>query len=176
MSVSDAPLADVASAALGSKAGVVLSLISLASTASTVLVLLLASTRILHTLSCEKVLPEAVCRITPGGKTPWPAISIIALIAIAVAAIKSIEDTAQFTNFLTLAAFIGVNASLIRIFRNERASRTRRILLNRVLPVLAILTAAGLAVNTGLLAIGLGAAVIGVGMAVQWLMGRGRGK
>jgi basic amino acid/polyamine antiporter, APA family len=171
LSASEAPLADVARVALGGNAGVVIAVISLAATSSTTLVMLLAGTRIMLSLSCEGALPVVVCRVSRT-KTPWLSIAIVAVAALAVAAVRAIESIAQFTNFLTLAAFIGVNASVIRIFKDEKAGPKKRVLLNRVLPVLGVLTAAGLAVSTGPLAIGLGMAVIAVGLLVRWLTRR----
>jgi basic amino acid/polyamine antiporter, APA family len=171
LSASEAPLADAARLALGENAGAVIAVISLAATSSTTLVMLLAGTRIMLALSCEGALPVAVCRVNRT-KTPWLSITIVGVAALAVAAVRAIEGIAQFTNFLTLAAFIGVNASVIRIIKDEKAGPARRVLLNRVLPVLGVLTASGLAVSTGPLAIGLGLAVIAVGLLVRRLTRR----
>ena len=170
LSQTGAPLARVAEQGLGSSAGLVLSLISLASTANTVLVLILAASRIAHAMSRAGVLPAFLGQVSQRQRTPWAAILIIGLVAIAFAGFRSIQQVAEFTNFITLLAFIGVNASAIRLLqKGETGHLLKRVIINRVVPFLGIAASIWLAVNAGWQAAVFGAAVLAVGLIVYWI-------
>jgi basic amino acid/polyamine antiporter, APA family len=166
----NAPMARVAEQALGSSAGFILSLISLAATANTVLVLLLAASRILHAMSRGGVLPGFLCRVSHRRKTPWVAIIAVGLVAMSFASVGNIQQIAEFTNFITLLAFIGVNASAFKLLRRRKTDKQLSYLLvNRIIPILGILTSTWLAINTGWRAALFGVMVILVGLIVQWI-------
>jgi len=170
LSQSSAPLAVVAEQALGSNAGLVLSLISLAATANTVLILLLSGSRILHAMSCSKVLPGALCVVSKKRNTPWLAIIVVGIVSSLFASFRSVQQVAEFTNFITLLAFIGVNASAIRLLNQSTAhSSYKYIILNRVVPIMGIFVSAWLAVNTGMKAAIFGGIIIIVGFLIYWL-------
>ena len=166
---SSAPLAIVAEQALGSNAGVVLSFISLASTANTVLVLLLATSRNMHAMSRARVLPGILRLVSPGRQTPWLTILVGGLIAILLVLISDIQEIAEFTNFITLLAFVGVNASALKLLtRKSGASVSRHIILNRIIPGLGIAVSIWLAINAGWQAALAGLVVLLIGLLVYW--------
>jgi basic amino acid/polyamine antiporter, APA family len=170
LSQSNAPLALVAEQGLGSQAGLVLSIISLASTANTVLILLLAASRIMHALSSAKVLPIFLSKVNQRQRTPWVAIISVGLISMIFASLSSIQQIAEYTNFITLLAFIGVNASAIKLLqKGATTTSVSHIMLNRLLPSLGVLASIYLAVNTGWQAAIFGAIVILVGLLVFWI-------
>lgn len=168
---SSAPLAAVAEEALGSNAGVILSVISLVATANTSLVLLLAGSRVLRALSCAGVLPRALSPLSPKRHTPWRAILVVGAFALLFAAFRSVQQVAEFTNLVTLLAFIGVNAAAIRIFRRAETGLAKHLLLNRLVPVLGIGVSLWLAVNAGWRAAVFGAVVLAAGALLYWATG-----
>lgn len=172
LSQSGAPLALVAAQALGPKADLLLSLIALASTANTVLLLLLAASRAMWAMSCAGVLPMTFCVIGPKRHTPWLTIIIVGLFASLFAMMRNIEEVAEFTNFATLLAFAGVNASVIRLFgRNISHSRYKHMLLNIILPALGFIVSLLLAANIGWRAALFGTLLLGMGILVYIVTG-----
>jgi basic amino acid/polyamine antiporter, APA family len=170
LSQSNAPLAIVAEQALGINAGIALSIISLASTANTVLVLLLASSRIMHAMARARVLPEILNSVSSNRQTPWLTILVGGAISILLVLISNIQQIAEFTNLITLLAFISVNASAIKLLgRGSGVSRTRHIFVNRIIPILGIAVSTWLAVNAGWQAALAGLAILLIGLLVYWL-------
>jgi APA family basic amino acid/polyamine antiporter len=177
LSQSNAPLALVAEQALGGNAGFILTIISLTATANTALVLLLAGSRILHAMSCAGVLPDVLCVVSRKRKTPWVAILAVGIVAVIFAGFRSIQQVAEFTNFITLAAFIGVNAAAIMIFRHRGSvNQFRHILLNIIIPVLGVLVSLWLAVNAGWRAAVFGVIVAAVGWLVYRVNNKFKGR
>lgn len=172
LSQSDAPLALVAAQVLGEKADLLLTLIALASTANTVLLLLLAASRSLWAMSCAGVLPMTFCVIGKNRRTPWITIIMVGLFASLFALVGNIAEVAEFTNFATLLAFAAVNASALRLFGNEVLhSRYKHILLNIVLPVSGFIVSLFLAANTGWRAALFGTLLLCAGVVVYLVMG-----
>ncbi|MFH1031726.1 MAG: APC family permease [Chloroflexota bacterium] len=171
LSQSSAPLATVASKLFGTKAGWLLSLIALSSTANTVLLLLFASSRSMWAMSCAGALPTNLCVIGENRRTPWLAVIVVGTIATLFALVRNIEDVAEFTNFVTLVAFVGVNAAAIKIFaRHNSTNRLKHILIDIALPVVGCITSLGLALSTGWRAILLGSGLLISGVLIYLLM------
>jgi len=169
---SDAPLALVAAQVLGSRAGLTLALVALFSTANTVLLLLLAASRAMWAMSCAGALPRVFCVIGEERRTPWLAIVVVGFFASLFTVFEDISDVAEFTNFATLLAFAGVNAAALKIFNRESTlTGFRRIFLDIIMPVLGLVTAVLLAINTGWRAASFGGILIAVGLAVYLVSG-----
>ena len=150
LSESSAPLATVASKVFGAKADLPLTVIALCSTANTVLLLLFASSRAMWAMSCAGVLPGSLCVIGNKRRTPWITILIVGIAASIFALIRNIRDVAEFTNFVTLIAFAGVNASALKLFFNSKSRRgLKHVVINIILPLSGILTSLWLAVIAG---------------------------
>jgi APA family basic amino acid/polyamine antiporter len=169
---SDAPLALVAAQVLGSHAGTTLTLVALFSTANTVLLLLLGASRAMWAMSCAGALPRVFCVIGEERRTPWPAIIVVGFFASLFTLFGNIGDVAEFTNFATLLAFAAVNASALKLFRqNSSRSGFRRIFLDIIMPALGLVTALLLAVNTGWRAASFGGILVVVGLIVYLVSG-----
>lgn len=169
LSQSSAPLAEVAAQALGPKADLLLTYIALASTANTVLILMLAASRAMWAMSCAGVLPTAFCVIGKRRHTPWLTILLVGLFASLFATMGSIENIAEFTNFVTLLAFAGVNASAIKLFgKKSSGNRLKQSLMGIILPGLGVITSLWLAANAGWLAALLGTVLLVAGTLVYW--------
>ena len=115
LGASSAPLADVAASVLGSKAFVLLSVIALFSTANTMLISLLSTSRIAYGMGVDKSLPKSLAVIHPKRQTPWVAILCISAIAILFVVPKDIGIVAEMTNLAIFVTFIFVNLSLIML-------------------------------------------------------------
>jgi APA family basic amino acid/polyamine antiporter len=173
LSQSGAPLADVASRVLGSRADLLLSTIALASTANTVLLLLLAASRSMWAMSCAGVLPMSFCVIGKTRRTPWLTIILVAAFASIFALIKDIQNVAEFTNFATLLAFAGVNASALKLFAKGGAGgRLKHVFVDLMLPLAGCLASLWLAVSLGWRAALFGSLLLAVGAGPYLLMKR----
>ena len=169
LSGSNAPLAAVASRIFGAKADLLLTLIALAATGNTVLLLLFTSSRAMWAMSCEGALPMTFCVIGEARRTPWFTIIAVGGIASLFVLFRDIEDVAGYTNLATLLVFAGVNAGAIKIFSNNRSSGLKHILANMVPPVLGVLTSLWLAVTIGWRAASFGGFLLLSGVLFQFL-------
>ena len=172
LSGSSAPLAAVASRILGAKADLILTLIALAATGNTVLLLLFTSSRAMWAMSCAGALPMTFCVIGEGRRTPWFAIMAVGGIAGLFVVFRNIEDIANYTNFATLLVFAGVNAGAIKIFGSGKSGTLKQILANIVPPVLGALTSLWLAVTIGWRAALAGGVLLTSGVLFHLIMER----
>lgn len=171
LAASDAPLATVV-AETGPRITSSIATIALFSTANTVLMMMLSAARLLYGMAEHGALPSVLGRVHPRRKTPWVAtVAVATLSAGCVVGLRRIELVATVSNFVLFATFILVNAAVIALrFREPHVPRPFRIpgAVARVplVPVVAIVGAVGLALQTSLVAaavtVGLGA--IGFGL------------
>lgn len=159
-----APLAAVAAEALGSAGEVFVSVMSLTATASTVLVLLVASSRAMLAMSCDGALPMAFCVVGKNRRTPWPAITVVALFTALLATSRSIQQVAEFTNFAILISFAGVNLAAIKLLRRGSSNRLGHIVLSVVLPALGVAMSLWLAIEAGWQAAVFGGVLVAAGV------------
>lgn len=125
---SDAPFAEVATVAWGPRAADLLSAIALFATANTVLLMLLASSRIGYGMARSGSLPALFSRVHPTRKTPYPAILAAALGAVLFLFAGDIGFIANATNFTIFVTFMIVNLSVIILrFRSPEAVRPFRV-------------------------------------------------
>ncbi len=142
---SSAPLADVASQALGPNAFALLSVIALFATANTVLLMLLATSRIMYGIGKSFSPGNLLARIHPKRHTPWIATLITMLFSILFLGFGKIETVANITDFLIFFTFIIINLSAIRIrYKGFESLRDFTIPLNigkfPIIPVLGVLS------------------------------------
>ncbi len=143
LAASSAPFADVALKAQGPQAATILSIIALLSTANTVLIILISTSRITYGIAKESSLPKFLTRIHPSRRTPWIAILLIMVASIGFALIRDIELIANVTNFVTFIVFFTVNLALINLYRHNRVNKSRvsKVLAIKNVPALAVLGA-----------------------------------
>ena len=113
LSVSSAPLADVAHAVLGINGSVTLSLIALFATASTVLITLVAGARILYGMAKNNSLPQLLGKIHPKTNTPWIAVVVILVTSIGFAFVGDIVIIANIVVFAIVITFAVINLAVI---------------------------------------------------------------
>ncbi|MCX9087969.1 MAG: APC family permease [Candidatus Methanoperedens sp.] len=113
LSRSDAPLADIAFSAFGSNAFIMLTIIALFSTANTVLLMMLGSSRIMYGMANSFHLPSILSRVHFLRRTPWIAIIITALLSLLFIFAGDITFVANIANFTLFVTFFVINASMI---------------------------------------------------------------
>ena len=116
---SSSALADVAAAAAGPEMGVAMSMIALISTANTVLILSIATSRIAYGMSKRSALPEFLSRVHSRGKTPHFAILTSTVLAILLCTIGNIEFVANVANYTIFIVFLAVDAALLILWRKK---------------------------------------------------------
>jgi APA family basic amino acid/polyamine antiporter len=113
LAASDAPLTMVVSRGLGDYASI-LSVIALFATGNTVLIFLIAASRILYGMSDSKSLPSFLSETDSHG-TPKYAIAATAVAASVIALSGDIKTVAQLTDLGVFIAYAAVNAALIAL-------------------------------------------------------------
>lgn len=165
---SSAPFADIAYAAFGPQAFFLLSVIALFATTNTVLLMLLAASRITYGMAASSALPAALARVHPASKTPRNAILAIMIPTLAFIMLGDISFVANAANFTIFVTFMVINATLIVLrYRQPSFHRPFRVPVSigktPLIPVLALffnlfmlsqLTFDVILLGTALLAIG----------------------
>ncbi len=161
LSASDAPFNAVATAVWGEGGAFALSVIALFATANTVLLLLLAASRISYGMARSGSLPRSLARVHPIRKTPFVAVIAVTLGSFVFLFLGDIGVVANVTNFTLFVTFGVVNGAVIllrlknpampRPFTIPGAIRTIPLI-----PVLGILSCAFLffQLTVGVIAIG----------------------
>jgi amino acid transporter len=179
LSGSEAPLATVAEEALGDNASNVLSVIALFSTFNTMLLLLVAASRLMYGMGTTGTLPSFLGRVQPRLQTPDAAIALSLAIGAGIALLGDLGLVAQSANFAIFLGFIAVNCSLITLrFTQPDIERPFRLRPSvgkvPIIPVLALGAILFMMSNLELeaMAIGFGVVIAGaiattVGMATS---------
>jgi len=124
LSQSSAPLALVAQAAFGPKAFFALSVIALFATFNTVLVTLIATSRMLYGMAESHGLPKIIGEVHKKFQTPWVAVAITGIASAVFALLGKIEVVASLTDFALFTTFALVNLSLLWLrYKQPKAKR-----------------------------------------------------
>lgn len=120
LGVSTAPLATVATAAVGPNGGVILVVIALFATANTALMIVVSTSRVVYGVgkSEYRSLPPVFARVDADHGTPVVAIVAVGFAAIAFALIGSLELVTMLTNLALLSVFVLVNAAALKLHRS----------------------------------------------------------
>ncbi|MDI6725004.1 MAG: APC family permease [Methanobacterium sp.] len=172
---STAPFSQIAFTALGPNGSFLLSVIALFATSNTVLLLLLAGSRIVYGMSASNSLPLILRKVHPRTRTPWISIIVVGIVAIAFLFLGNLGFLASATNYTLFLSFIFINASVVILrYISPELNRPFRIPLNiknlPLLPVFGLITCIILLLQLSFNAIGLGIAitVIGIILAFIW--------
>ena len=161
-----APLADVAGRALGSGGQLSLSVIALFATTNTVLIMLVAGSRILYGMAQQHSLPSFLAKIHARTRTPWIAVFAVMTVAVTFTFVGNIVTIANITVFTIVITFALVNLSLIWLRYKEPAiERPFKVPFNvgkfPVLPFLGLVTSAAVATQFDAYVVSVGTGVIG---------------
>jgi len=113
LATSAAPIALVAERGLGSEAHILLSSIALFAITNTVLITLVAGSRMFYGMAREKVFPSILGKIHFRTKTPWMAVIVILIISMAFTLIGDIVIVANITVFAIVITFAAINLAVI---------------------------------------------------------------
>ncbi len=168
LATSHAPLAEVASIALGNNARMLLAITALFATANTVLLMLVTDSRLLYGMANEGILPKKLANVHLTQKTPWIAAIVVGGLSMFAVLAGDITFLANSTNFTVLVTFTIINLSVIWFNYREPAAK-RPYLSPRIgsFPVSAVFgtaTSILLLSSTGINAIIAGSIVILVGL------------
>lgn len=168
LGASTAPLADVAGRVLGSGGQLSLSVIALFATTNTVLIMLVAGSRIVYGMSQQNSLPSFFAKINARTKTPWIAVFAVMAAAIIFAFIGNIVTVANITVFAIVITFALVNLSLIWLrYKEPNIERPFKVPINigklPILPFLGLVTSVALATQFDAYVISVGTGVVGTG-------------
>ncbi|MBU2561338.1 MAG: APC family permease [Nanoarchaeota archaeon] len=149
LGTSTSPLSDVMTALLGSKAGILMAVMALAATGSTVLGLLIGTSRMVYGMAEEKTLPGIFLKVSRKRRVPYVAIILVALACAIFVIPGDITSVAFLTDFGALFLFMVINLCLIVLrYSHHHIPRGFRVPLNigkfPVIPALGVLTCAGL--------------------------------
>ncbi len=112
---SDAPLADAAAARLGPSAIPLLSFIALFATGNTVLIMLIATSRVIYGIARDRALPRCLSRLHPGRGTPHISILLVMVVASAIVLSHTLEGAAKLTDMSIFTAYLIVNLAVIKL-------------------------------------------------------------
>jgi amino acid transporter len=123
LGASSAPLALVVGTVLGGRADVLLTLMALAATANTVLLLLVSAARSIYGMAGAGVLPGRLARLT-ATRVPREAMIAAMVVALALIALGDLSRAAHLTDAMVLISFICVNLGLTWLGLRNRAGAT----------------------------------------------------
>lgn len=98
--------------------------IALFATANTVMIALLAASRITLGMARGRDLPQMFSRIMPKRQSPWLASILVFLVSLIFLPLKKIEIIASVSSFVTMIVFLVINATVI-YFRHKEPDRKR---------------------------------------------------
>jgi APA family basic amino acid/polyamine antiporter len=165
---SSAPFADIASAAFGPQAFFLLSLIALFATTNTVLLMLLAASRIIYGMAASSALPAFLAEVHPATRTPRKAVLAAMIPTMAFIMLEDIGFVANVANFTIFVTFMVINATLIMLrYRQPSFVRPFRVPLSigrmPLIPILALFFNLFMLTQLSLEVMLLGAALLVIG-------------
>lgn len=175
LSSSAAPFSDIASSGLGSNGALIMSFIALFATSNTVLLSLLASSRIVYGMASSNSLPDILGRVHSTTRTPWVSILLVALVSIGFLLVGGLNFLANVTVYTLFVSFIFINASVIILrFTAQDTVRPFKLPLNwgrlPLLPLLGLITCSVLLLELDYYAILLGIIITVLGLFVSFLL------
>ena len=174
LSTSAAPMAFVAERGLGSGAHILLSAIALFAITNTVLITLVAGSRIFYGMAREKVFPSIIEKIHFKTKTPWIAVFLIMITSITFTFIGDIVIVANITVFAIVITFAAVNLAVIVLrYTEPNIERKFKVPINigkfPILPLFGVGISIYMAFQFEIEVVLVGAGIIGVGVIVYIL-------
>lgn len=175
LSVSNSPLADVINITMGKEASSLFSLIALFATGNTVLLVMVATSRLIYGMASSGGLPRILAYVHPTRQTPWIAIILSAVFSIVFFMVGGIEKLAAISNLTVYLTFITINLALIRLrYKFPEIKRPFKTPLSigkiPILPVLAIISCIFMIVNVEMDAVIYGAATIAAGIIALFFL------
>ena len=177
LSQSPAPISLVAETALGPEAAILFSFLALFATASTVLIILVAVSRLLYGMSRDKSLPKIISRVHSKAKTPFVSIALTSTAAMLLVLVGDLKHVAFITNFAIFVMFFMVNLAVVVLrFSRPKTERLFRIPINigkmPLIPLLGLLASVFMISRIEPNSILFGSACLALGVPAYLLLGR----
>ncbi len=173
LGASEAPLALVVGRVLGQRADTTLSVLALAATANTALLLLASASRSIYGMASAGALPRQLARI---GRTAVPVASTVLVLALLtlLVTLGTLRVVATMTDAVVLVSFLFVNGSLPWLAARRRTpARGRTRVLEILIPSVGFLLCAWLLLHAGmtsiLVALALGLVLLAATSVVRML-------
>jgi len=168
LATSVAPMALVAERGLGSGANILLSSIALFAITNTVLITLVAGSRMFYGMAREKVFPQILKRVHFKTKTPWIAVIVILVASIAFTLIGDIVIVANIAVFAIVITFASINLAVIVLrYTEPDIERKFRVPINigkfPILPLFGLGISVYMAFQFQIEVVLVGVAIIGIG-------------
>lgn len=168
LATSAAPMALVAERGLGSEAHILLSSIALFAITNTVLITLVAGSRIFYGMAKEKVFPAILERVHFKTKTPWIAVIVILITSIVFSSVGDIVIVANITVFAIVITFAAVNLAVIVLrYTEPKIERKFRVPINigkfPILPLFGLGISVYMGFQFEIEVVLVGIAIIGIG-------------
>ena len=149
LSTSVSPLSDVMTALIGTKAGWVMAIMAIGATASTVIGLLIATSRMLYGLAEEHSMPSFFLKLSKKRQVPYVAVITASIICALFILPGDITSIAFLTDFGALFIFLIVNLCVITLrYSHDHIPRAFRVPLNigkfPIIPALGMISCAAL--------------------------------
>jgi APA family basic amino acid/polyamine antiporter len=139
LATSTAPLADTVARAAGPWWGSVVTIMAYCATISTVLIILVAGSRMIYGMAEEGALPKFLSAVHPKRRTPFVAIFLMLLLSMFFVYAGDLVTVANMTTAGMFIVFIVVNASLIVVRRKPGHNPPFKVPLNiGKFPILAL--------------------------------------
>jgi len=171
---SEAPLALVASVALGDEAFKLLTIIAIFATFNTILAVMLTTIRLIYGMASLKVLPRFLEHVSRGTRVPVEATLVTTLISLSFLLLGNLKTIASMTNFATLLTFALVNLSLVKFKIEGRKGKFSTPMLGKapLIPLLGLLGSLAMLVCLETEAILYSLFLVGIGLFLYLAMDR----
>ena len=105
-----------------------LSAIAIFATANTVLISMIASSRLAFSMARDREIPQLFASLAPRRGTPWAAAALMLALSTTLAVLGDLKTLAELSSFVALLAFLSVNTALIVLrFRMPALHRPFRV-------------------------------------------------
>jgi APA family basic amino acid/polyamine antiporter len=153
LGASGAPLALVVGRVLGERADMTLSILALAATGNTALLLLASAARSIYGMAAAGALPRRLAQVGRTAIPVWSTLLVLGLLA-GLVALGTLRQVAALTDAVVLVSFALVNVSLPWLAARRRTPATGRARAAEILiPSLALLLCTWLLVHAGITSI-----------------------
>ncbi|KAE8765968.1 APC family permease [Georgenia thermotolerans] len=165
LSGSSSPLLDVLGATGIGVPPWAFSAIALVAVANGALLTMIMSSRLAYGMADEGLLPEPLTRVLPERRTPWVAIAVTTVVALALTLVGDLSVLAETVVLLLLVVFLSTNISVL-VLRKDRVAH-QHFRTPVVLPVLAIVSCVVLLAQQSLQVWAYGLLMLGVGVVLH---------
>jgi len=178
---SNSPLSDIMTGLLGTKAGIFMAVMALAATGSTVLGLMIGTSRMLYGMAEQNSIPKIFAKVSKKRRAPYVAIISTAILCAIFIIPGDITSVAFVTDFGALFLFLVVNLCLIVLrYSHHHVPRAWKVPLNigkfPVLPAIGLVSCAALLFSFEKKTFFAGLLVFLVGLLIYTIFGDKRSK